>query len=235
MQKTAFVTGGGRGIGAAICRALAADGWRVIVHYHTSEAEAKSLAGEIDGVAICADLRDETQIAEMFEAAGQVTLLVNNAGVCDYGLFTDLSSEVWREIFAVNVDAIFHCTQQALRHMLEVKAGVVINISSIWGMVGASCEVAYSTSNAAVIGFTKALAKELGPSGIRVNCVAPGVVQTNMLETFTEEELETIKSETPLGILGEPTDVAHLVAFLASDRGRFITGQVISPNGGFVI
>jgi len=235
MGKTALVTGGARGIGAAICRALAADGWQVVIHYHTSVEEAKALAAEIGGLSICADFRDSEQIATMFEAIHDVTLLVNNAGICDYGLFTEISPARWREIFAVNVDATFHCTQYALRHMLQVKQGVIINIASVWGMVGASCETAYSASKAAVIGLTKSLAKELGPSGIRVNCVAPGAVETDMLDTLSAEDLAAVKAETPLGIVGVPTDVSHLVAFLASDRARFMTGQVISPNGGFVI
>jgi len=162
-------------------------------------------------------------------------LLVNNAGVAEYGLLTDLTTSRLREVFAVNVDAMFYCTQCVLPHMLQAKRGVILNISSIWGMVGASCEVAYSASKAAVIGFTKALAKELAPSGIRVNCVAPGVIETEMLGGFSTEELDAIRAETPLGILGAPSDVSHLAAFLASERARFLTGQVISPNGGFVI
>jgi len=235
MQKRALVTGGSRGIGAAICRTLQADGWDVIVHYHTSQKEAHALATELQSAPIYADLRDITQIATMFAQIGEIDLLVNNAGIADYGLFSNLTSARLREIFAVNVNAIFHCAQCALPHMLQAKQGAIINIASIWGMTGASCEVAYSTSKAAVIGFTKALAKELGPSGIRVNCVAPGAVETDMLEAFSAEDLEAIRAETPLGTLGTPADVAHLVAFLASDRARFITGQVMSPNGGLVI
>jgi len=235
MQKKALVTGGARGIGAAICRTLAADGWDVVVHYHRSEQEAHALAAEIGGVSICTDLRDLEQIRRMFEAVGEVALLVNNAGIADYGLFTDLTPERQREVFAVNVDAVFLCTQCALPAMLQAKQGVILNISSIWGMVGASCEVAYSASKAAVIGFTKALAKELAPSGIRVNCVAPGVIETEMLGGFSDADLDALREETPLGILGAPSDVSQLVAFLASERARFLTGQVISPNGGFVI
>jgi len=235
MQKKALVTGGAGGIGASICRALAADGWDVIVHYHTSKEKAHALAAEIGGVSICADLCDLKQIRAMFEAVGTIELLVNNAGLADYGLFTDLTPVRLREIFAVNVEAMFYCTQCALPAMLQEKQGVILNISSIWGMVGASCEVAYSASKAAVIGFTKALAKELGPSGIRVNCVAPGATRTEMLEEFSAADLEALQRETLLGKLGTPSDVSHLVAFLASERAQFITGQVISPNGGFVI
>lgn len=235
MQKRALVTGGARGIGAAICRELARDGWDVIVHYHTSEGEAHGLAAEIGGVPICADLRDIAQIHAMFAAVGTVELLVNNAGIADYGLLTDISPARLREIFAVNVEAAFHCTQCVLPHMLQAKQGVILNIASVWGLVGASCEVAYSSSKAAVIGFTKALAKELGPSGIRVNCIAPGAIETSMLDALSAEELEAVCAETPLGIMGAPSDVSQLAAFLASERARFITGQVWSPNGGFVI
>lgn len=235
MQKRALVTGGARGIGAAICRELARAGWDVTIHYHTSEKEAHALAAEIGGVSICADLRDVEQIRAMFASRGAVDLLVNNAGVAEYGLLTDLTTSRLREVFAVNVDAMFYCTQCVLPHMLQAKRGVILNISSIWGMVGASCEVAYSASKAAVIGFTKALAKELGPSGIRVNCIAPGAVETEMLGNLSPEDVEAIRRETPLGAVGEASDVAHLATFLASERGRFMTGQVISPNGGFVI
>ena len=235
MQKRALVTGGARGIGAGICRELARAGWDVIVHYHTSGKDAHALAAEIGGVSICADLRDVEQIHAMFASVGEIELLVNNAGVADYGLFTDLTPLRLREIFAVNVDAMFHCTQCVLPHMLEAKQGVILNISSIWGMVGASCEVAYSASKAAVIGFTKALAKELGPSGIRVNCIAPGAVETEMLGALSPEDMEALRQETPLRMVGKVSDVAHLAVFLASERARFVTGQVISPNGGFVI
>ena len=235
MQKRALVTGGARGIGAGICRELVRAGWDVTIHYHTSEKAAHALAAEIGGVSICADLRDVEQIRAMFASVGAVDLLVNNAGVAEYGLFADLTDSRLREILAVNVEAMFHCTQCVLPHMLQTKQGVILNISSIWGMVGASCEVAYSASKAAVIGFTKALAKELGPSGIRVNCIAPGAVETEMISTLSPEDVEAIRGETPLGMVGEVSDVAHLAVFLASEQARFMTGQVISPNGGFVI
>jgi len=235
MQKTALITGGAKGIGAAISRELAASGWRAVINYHTSERAAHALAAEIGGLAIGADVRDRDQVMAMFETAGEVELLVNNAGIADYGLFTDMTDARWREMFAVNVDGVFHCTQGVLPWMVRAKRGVILNIASAWGMTGASCEAAYAASKAAVIGLTKSLAKELGPSGIRVNCIAPGAVDTDMLSALTAADLEAVRDETPLGILGTPSDVAHLAVFLASDRARFIMGQVISPNGGLVI
>ncbi|MCL2368808.1 MAG: SDR family NAD(P)-dependent oxidoreductase [Oscillospiraceae bacterium] len=228
MKKTALITGGAKGIGKAICQALAKENWNLILNYHKSETEAQALAEELGGCALQADVRDSSQVKAMFRVAGPVDLLVNNAGIAHYGLFTETDAETWRELFATNVDGVYHCTQCALPHMFEEKRGVILNIASVWGMVGASCEVGYSASKAAVIGFTKALAKELGPSGIRVNCVAPGAVDTEMLAGFSPADLVDVP-------VGTPADVAHLVAFLASERGRFITGQVISPNGGLVI
>ncbi|MBR5700981.1 MAG: SDR family oxidoreductase, partial [Oscillospiraceae bacterium] len=158
-----------------------------------------------------------------------------NAGIARSGLLTDLTYRDWRDIFRVNTDAVFLCCRAAIPYMVHMKRGSILNISSMWGQVGGSCEVAYSASKAAVIGLTKALAKELAPSGIRVNCIAPGVIRTRMLDCFTEDELEDLRLETPLEKLGTPEDVGHLAAFLASDKASFITGQVVGLNGGFVI
>ena len=235
MNQTALVTGGAKGIGAEICRKLAAAGWDVYINYHTSKTEAEALAAEIGGTPIYADVREFGQVNEMFSATGPIDLLVNNAGIACYGLFPELSLQTWRDIFAVNVDGVFHCTQCALPYMLREKQGNIINIASVWGMVGASCEAAYATTKAAVIGLTKSLAKELGPSNIRVNCVAPGAIDTDMVQALSEADLAAIQGETPLGSVGQPRDVAHLVEFLASHRARYMTGQVISPNGGLVI
>ena len=235
MKKTALITGGATGIGAAITQALADSGWDITINYNQSKDAAHALAKELGGTALHADVRDPKAVSEMFAKAGPIDLLVNNAGIAAYGLFTETSPETWRELFAVNVDGVYHCTQCVLPHMLREKQGVIVNIASVWGITGASCEAAYAATKAAVIGLTKSLAKELGPSGIRVNCVAPGAVDTAMTAGLTPADWAAVKAETPLGTVGTPADVAHLVAFLASDRGAFITGQVISPNGGLVI
>ena len=235
MDKIALVTGGARGIGAEICRVLAREGWSVRIHYHTSKEAAFALAEETRGLALQADVRDFLQVSRMFSQAGPVDLLVNNAGLAAYGLFTEMSIRRWKDLFAVNVDGVFHCTQCVLPHMIGQKSGVIVNIASVWGISGASCEASYAATKAAVIGLTKSLAKELGPSGIRVNCVAPGVVDTDMLKNLSPADLEMLRGETPLAMVGTPGDIAPLVAFLASAQARFITGQVISPNGGLVI
>jgi 3-oxoacyl-[acyl-carrier protein] reductase len=198
------------------------------------------LSDELENAPVfCADFEKPDEIMSMFNDIdsnfGGLDLLVNNAGLAHYGLITDITPEEWRRLFAVNVDAVFHCCRLAIPHMVNQKSGKIINFSSIWGLSGASCEAAYSASKSAVIGLTKALAKELGPSGINVNCVAPGVIMTEMLSSLSAQALETLREETPLGRIGQPSDVAELVAFLASDKANFITGQIISPNGGFVI
>lgn len=235
MKKTALVTGGSGGIGAGIVRALAGEGFEVFINYNKSEAAALELAKATGGTPVRADVRDERQAEEMFSRIGGVDILINNAGVSGYGLFTDVSFGEWRDIFSVNVDGVFNCTKRALPHMLRKKSGVILNISSVWGMVGASCETAYSASKAAVIGMTKALAKELGPSGIRVNCIAPGVIETRMNAGLSGSDLERLRSETPLGVTGTPDDIGALALYLVSEAAGFITGQIISPNGGFVI
>jgi 3-oxoacyl-[acyl-carrier protein] reductase len=235
MKKTALVTGGAGGIGSAACRLLAKEGWRVIINYNTSKEQALALAKETGGIAVHADITRPDQVSAMFDAAGPVELLVNNAGIARYGLITDLSYSDWRALFSVNADGAFLCCKAALPHMIREKSGCIINISSMWGQVGASCEAAYSASKSALIGLTKALAKELAPSGIRVNCIAPGVILTPMLKDFSADELEAIRLDTPLGFLGQPIDVAELILYLASDKARFMTGQILGINGGFVI
>ena len=234
-MKTALVTGASRGIGAAVARALKRDGFMVYINFFKSAKAAKALADEIGAVALFADVSDIRQVREMFKVAGNVDVLINNAGISQNALFTDTSAEIWREIFAINVDGVYNCIQCALPHMLSRKDGVIINMSSVWGLSGASCESAYSASKAALIGLTKSLAKELGPSGIRVNCIAPGVIETDMLSDFCTEDISALRRETPLLRLGTPSDVAELTAFLASDRASFITGQVIGIDGGFAL
>lgn len=239
MKKIALITGGARGIGRSVSRLLAQNGWTVAVNYLNSEEAAVTLAKELDGISVRADVSDEFQVKEMLDRVkgelGTVSLLVNNAGISGYGLFCDTSPKEWHRIFSVNVDGVYNCCRLVLPGMIREKRGCIINVSSMWGQVGASCETAYSASKAAVIGLTKALAKELGPSGIRVNCVAPGCIQTDMLSSFSEPELNTLRAETPLGMLGSPEDIGEIVCFLASDKCRFVTGQVIGVNGGFVI
>ncbi len=240
-MQTALITGASRGIGRAIARQLAEDGFRVIVHYNTSEDEAMTLleelnqAADTECMAVQADVADRAQVEAMFSRAGGVDVLVNNAGIAQQKLFTDITEQDWDIMFGVDVKGVFHCCQCALPYMIHQKRGKIINISSIWGQVGASCEVHYSAAKAAVIGLTKALAKELGPSGIQVNCIAPGVIQTEMNAHLDEETRKELKEETPLGGIGTPEDIAGAASFLAGSRSDFITGQVIGVNGGIVI
>ena len=238
-RKTVLITGGSRGIGAACARRFAAEGYRVAVNYHHSRTEAEELAEELGGIAVQCDVADPVQVQKMvdnvLEKFCQLDSLICNAGVAQQKLFGDLTDADWRRVFAVNVDGVFHTIRAALPHLIHRKAGRIVTVSSMWGQVGASCEVGYSASKAAVIGLTKALAKELGPSGITVNCVAPGVIRTEMNGALSQETLSALAEETPLGTIGAPEDVAEAVWFLASDAARFITGQVLAPNGGLVI
>ena len=235
MSKTALITGASRGIGAQCARRLASNGFDVVINYNNSEAEAKKLASEIGGTAIRADVSDMNQVIEMFSNIDDIDVLVCCAGIALQQLFTITTPAQWQRIFAVNVDGVYNCCQCALPFMIHKKSGSIITMSSVWGITGASCEVAYSASKSAVIGMTKALAKELGPSNIRVNCIAPGVIDTAMNANLTAETIQELKDETPLGVIGRPEDIAAAVSFLASDEASFITGQVLSPNGGFLI
>lgn len=243
-KKIALVTGASGGIGGAIARELAACGYRVALQYHTNQAACETLCRAItstggEGFCVACDIKDSSQVIAMFEEIenhwGEVQVLVNNAGIARLELFTDMTEERWQEMWQTNVSGAIWCSKRALPGMIHRKQGKIINISSIWGMVGASCEVAYSATKGALISFTKALAKEVGPSGIQVNCVAPGVIDTPMNGHLSAEDIKALKEETPLGLIGKPEDVAGLVGFLVSPQGDFITGQVISPNGGFVI
>lgn len=234
-MKTALITGASRGIGAAAARALAEDGWRVVINYLNSEEKAHALAEELGGQAVRADVSDPRQVDELFCAAGRVDLLVCNAGIAVRGLLTDTPDQVWRRLFAVNVDGAFYCCRRALPAMIREKRGNIILVSSVCGVYGASCEVPYSATKAALIGLGKALAREVGPSGIRVNCVAPGYIDTDMTAGFSPETRELLRCETPLGRVGLPEDPARLIAFLADERSAFITGQVIGTDGGLIL
>lgn len=234
-MKKAFVTGGSGGIGSAVCRELARAGYFVIVGYSSSAEKAEMLAAEIDGKAVKVDLSDSASIISAAEKIGEIDLLVNNAGVSEIDLFTAVSLENRLRIMNVNLIGAMELTRLLLPSMINKKSGCIINISSMWGEIGASCEVDYSSSKAGLIGFTKALAKEVAPSGIRVNCVSPGFVMTEMNNRFSAEDLELIREEIPLGIFGEPRHIADTVAFLASERAEYITGQIIGVNGGMIV
>jgi len=244
VKQTAFVTGGSRGIGRAIVRRLAARGYAVGIDYLQSEEQANALAAELRGqgcaaFAVRGDVSDRTSITAAIrraeDALGPVSLLVNNAGIAAQTQFQDITDAFWQKIFATNVNGAFYATQAVLPRMLHEKAGAIVNISSIWGQRGASCEVAYSATKAALIGLTRSLAMELAPSGIRVNCVAPGVIRTDMVEVLGEETLGALAEDTPLGRLGTPEDIAAAVAFLADGDAGFITGQVLTADGGFIL
>jgi 3-oxoacyl-[acyl-carrier protein] reductase len=244
MKRVALVTGASRGIGRGIALELAREGWDVCVNYirHHQEAEAAVQAIRAIGraaIAVQADVADSGAVAELVgqtEAQlGPVSLLVNNAGISQQGLFQDTGDEDWDRILAVNVTGVRNVTQAVLPHMISEKSGCIVNISSMWGLRGASCEVAYACTKAAVIGLTRSLALELAPSHIRVNCVAPGCIETDMMRVLSQETRAMLVEETPLGRLGTPEDVAHAVAFFASDRASFLTGQVLAADGGFIV
>ncbi len=235
MLKTALVTGGAGGIGEAICRRLAADGYAVIINYHHSQKKAEALAEELHATALGFDVSDNTETTTAIEKTGKIDLLVNNAGISETELFTHLSSERARKLLDVNLWGVMNCSRAVLPAMIRRKSGCIINISSMWGQCGASCEVDYSASKAGIIGFTKALAKEVAPSGIRVNCIAPGFIMTEMNNRYSPEDLDLIRDDIPLGIFGEPRHIADAASFLASDQAEYITGQVIAVNGGLVI
>jgi len=234
MKKIALVTGGSRGIGAEICRFLADDGYFVYVNYIYSQENAEEAADLVGGKCIKFDVANAEQVKTAIAQIGRIDLLVNNAGVSEIGLFTHIMQERADEILNINLRGVLNCSRAVLPKMIEQKSGGIINISSVWGQCGASCEVDYSASKAGIIGFTKALSQEVAPSGIRVNCVSPGFIMTEMNRQFSHKELETIREDIPLGRFGTVRDVAETVAFLASERASYITGQVIAVNGGVI-
>ena len=232
-MATVVVTGGSRGIGAAITARYAARGDRVYFLYEKNHEAAKAAAEKTGAVPICCDVADGSAVAEAFARIPEVDILVCNAGVCWYGLLTAMPEGEWNRMFDVNVKGIYNCVKAAMPAMLRKHAGSIITMSSMWGQVGASCEAAYSATKGAVIALTKALAKELGPSGIRVNCVAPGVILTDMCANVAPEVLEELAEEAPLGRNGTPEDVARVVESLAD--AEFVTGQILGVSGGFVM
>ena len=232
-MATVVITGGSRGIGAAAVRLFAARGHRVYFLYEKNHEAAKTVAAETGAEAICCDVADGEAVKAAFAKIPEVDVLICNAGICQYGLMSMTAEDMWDRIFAVNVKGIYHCINAATPSFLKKQAGCVITVSSMWGQVGASCEAAYSATKGAVIALTKALAKELGPSGVRCNCVAPGVILTDMCASVDPEILEEMAQENPVGRNGTPEDVAKAMEYLAN--AEFITGQVIPVNGGYVI
>ncbi|MEE5993063.1 MAG: SDR family oxidoreductase [Oscillospiraceae bacterium] len=238
-MKTALITGASGGIGSAIAETLAKDGFTTIWHYSTHSEGMDEKARKYNGLAVHADLSDISQIQQMAEFAlaklGHVDVLVNNAGISVSGLLTDIDSATRRKLFDVNIIGAIELTRFLLPSMIHQKSGCILNISSMWGQVGASCEVDYSATKSALIGFTKALAQEVALSGIRVNCIAAGVIRTKMLDCYDETTLQALAEETPLQRLGTPLDIAKSAVFLCSDNANFITGQILGVNGGYVI
>lgn len=243
-KKVVLVTGASRGIGKAVAERFAHAGYAVAVQYHTGKIEAEVFVQQLltegySAMVVQADVSKSAQVQHMVEQIvatwGTIDILVNNAGIAQQKLFTDLTDEDWHMMFGVHVDGTFYCTRAVLPIMIHNKNGVIVNMSSMWGQVGGSCEVHYSAAKGAIQAMTKALAKEVGPSGIRVNCVAPGVIQTEMNKMLDAETLEALREETPLAQLGTVDHVADLVYFLCSEDAAFITGQIIGVNGGMVI
>lgn len=243
MKKVALITGSSRGIGRAEAITLARDGYAVCVNCVEREDKAQELVDMLrsngcETMWYKADVSDSTavkqMVAEVEKTLGAVTLLVNNAGIAKQCLFQDMTEDYWRHIFDVNLNGAFNTIQAVLPHMLHEHSGCIINTSSIWGQHGASCEVAYSATKHAIIGLTRSLAQELAPTNIRVNCVAPGVIDTDMVQVLGRETLDALAEDTPVGRLGRPDDIAAVVSFLASDAASFITGQVITSDGGFI-
>jgi 3-oxoacyl-[acyl-carrier protein] reductase len=241
-MKTVIVTGGSRGIGKCIAENLAKEGYNVVLNYNKSVKEAKKTKEELEkqGIKIeiyKADVSKREEVTKLIKFTlgkfGNIDVLINNAGIAKLQMFNDITDDDWNEMLGTNLNSAFFAIQEVLPNMIHNKSGCIINISSIWGMIGASCEVAYSVSKAGINGMTKALAKELGPSNIRVNAIAPGVIDTDMNSNIDEAIKEEIKNETPLNKIGKPIDIYRCVKWLIEDE--FTTGQIISPNGGYVI
>ena len=239
MSKKVLITGGSRGIGAECVRKFASAGCSVAFVYNKSRDAAENLSAETGAIAICADLSAAEEakraVREAAEALGGIDVLVNNAGIAHIGLFTDLTDNEWERICSTNLSSAIYVSREAAKHMISSHSGRIINIGSVWGRAGASCEVAYSATKAGLRGLTRALAKELGPSGITVNCIEPGVIDTDMNAALDEDTRAALIDETPLCRIGTPFDIAEAVFFLASDSASFITAQIIGIDGGFGI
>lgn len=243
MKRVALVTGGAKGIGAAIVKRLCEDGYSVAINYNKSEQRALSLCSfcASEGFTVLpvkCDVSDSCHVGRMFseieEKLGTVEVLVNNAGISLWGLFDTVTDDEWNSVIGTNLTGTFNCTRRAIPSMLKNKYGRIINISSVWGQEGASCEAVYSASKAGIIGLTKALAKEYAPSGITVNCICPGVINTDMMSRFSDEEKQAISEDIPAGRMGTPEEIAHAVSFLADKNSAYITGQILGVNGGMV-
>ena len=241
-MKTVLITGGSRGIGKCIAENLAKEGFNVVLNYNKSEKQAQYIKKELKeqgiNIEICkADISKREEVKKLIKFTlnkfGNIDVLINNAGIAKIQMFNDITDNDWNEMIGTNLNSVFYTIQEALPNMIHNKNGCIINISSIWGLVGASCEVAYSVSKAGIDGMTKALAKELGPSNIRVNSIAPGVIDTEMNSSLDNAIKEEIKKETPLNKIGKPIDIYKCAKWLIEDE--YTTGQIISPNGGFVI
>lgn len=244
-MKTVLVTGASGGIGSAIAIEFAKNNYNVIVQYNSNKEKAENVVEKILKIGskaflVKADLSKSESVSNMFDIIEKkfvnIDVLVNNAGIAQQKLFTDISDDDWHKMMSINLDSVFYCSREVLkRFMIKNHSGNIVNISSMWGQIGGSCEVHYSCAKAGIIGLTKALAKEVGLSGIRVNCIAPGVIMTDMMKNFDEQTIANLKEESPINMLGTPQDVADTTVFLCSEKAKFITGQIIGVNGGFVI
>lgn len=239
MSKAVFITGGSCGIGECAVKELTRLGYDVAFTYFKSEEKARILEKETGACGIFCDVSKSDSVNNAVKIAteklGKIDILINNAGISEFALFTDITDEAWHRMVDTNLSSAFYATRAVLPQMVSRKDGVIINVSSMWGQVGASCEVHYSVSKAGMIGLTKALAKEVGPSGIRVNCICPGTIDTEMNAHLSDEDKEMLINDTPLGKIGKCEDVVNTILFLCDDKSSFITGQILGVNGGYII